>query len=522
MTRRSHPFSPFFCLASLVASLGAYGASPAAAQDSAVVQRLVQNAQMPRPAAAALVAKIDARLQADANEGGNAFNTDLRRDVHAALFGDGPPPRAEYNARLQATLGRMQQGMNVQVMERIFRRQNNAAVLCANEYGVTMGECDALLAGATLTPSALPYIPPDDGTELQAEMRRGRVNRRVAREVATGLRELMLGVPRNLRNDARGRAVISLMETCPGGSSDRESQVRAWHVGPTVGLARCIAYQVARRGGTDMAEAVLGFSPRAARAFLEWGAPGESGPVAQTNTAPPPPRMQPTMRQQPTPTGPQVTGMSAAEALRQQAQAQFRLRNYPAAVSAYEAAANLEGDHAPTFAGLGAAYAAMGNLNGAVRAFQRAVQLDQRNVGYFVMLGRALAQNNQRDAAVAALQQAMRIDRNNMTAREGLRALGGEPPPPPLPQTPPREAIIATMQPLRGALQGCAPSFTGHVVIRFGVTGSTGVVHEAVVEGVENEDESICMANVVQSARFPRFLQDELSISYPYELAPQE
>ncbi len=485
-----------------------------------MVQRLVQNGQMPRDTARALASRIDADLQADAANGGNAFDTDLRRAVHSAIFGAGAPPRNEYAARLQATLERMQSGMNVQVLAALFPRQRNGSVLCANTYGVTMGECDALVAAATLTPAALPYIPPDDGSELERELRSARVNRRVAREVARGLREAMLGVPRSLRNDDRGRGVLALMEACPGGSSDRESQMRAWHVGPTPGLARCIASAVGRRGGSDAAESLLGLSPRAARAFVEWG--GASAQAQVAVQAPPTMHQAPTMRQNPNHnTNVQVSGVSAAEALRQQARAQFRLRNYPAASGAYEAAAQIEPNHAGTFVGIGNARAAMGDMGGAVRAFQQAVQLEDTNSNYFVLLGRALAQNNQREAAVAALQQAMRLDRNNMTAREGLRALGGEAPAPPLPETPPREAIIATMQPLRGALEGCAPSFTGHVVLRFTVRGETGEVTGAVAEGVGNPDDGICMANVVQSLRFPRFTQEELSVAYPYELAAE-
>ena len=41
-------------------------------------------------------------------------------------------------------------------------------------------------------------------------------------------------------------------------------------------------------------------------------------------------------------------------------------------------------------------------------------------------------------------------------------------------------------------------------------------------EGVEDPNEAACMESVVQSARFPRFTREELTISYPFEIAPPE
>ena len=485
----------------------------ASAQDAAVVQRLVQNGQMPRDVARDLVNKVNRVLAEDAERGGEGFDSNLRREVHAALFGSGPPPRNEYHARLQATLERLSSGLNVELLTAFFPARRNAAVMCAHRYGVTIGECDALIAGATLTPSALPYLAPDDGSELLRDLRGSRVNVRTAREIVEKLRDTMLGVPRNLSRDARGRGLIRLLEQCPGGTDDRETQIRGWHVGPTTGLAQCIAGAVARQGGPEAAAALFGMRPDTARTFVEWGAPNAPPPIA---VAPPP-----TMRQPPPNNGraPQVNNMSAAEALRQQARAQFRLRNYSAALSAYEAAANLEPNHAGTWAGAGAARMSMGNFGGAVEAYQRAVSLDADNAGYFVALGRAFARNGQNEGAVAALQQAMRIDPQNQAAREGLRALGGEPPAPPLPESPPRSAILATMQPLQGAVQGCAPSFTGQVSFQITIRGETGEVTEVSSQGASNENDAACMESVLQSARFPRFTRSELSISYPFRLS---
>ncbi len=488
--------------------------SSASAQNESVVQRLVQYGQMSEREARALVSKIDRVLAADAERAGNRFDSDVRRAVHAALYGDGPPPQAEYYDRLHTVLDSLRGGLDEATLTGLFRPGRNAAVLCAHRYSVTMGDCDALLAAATRTPSPLPYLAPDDGRELERALRQRRIPRRIAREIVTKLRDTMLGVPRNLTRDQRGRGLLRLLEACPGGVPDREAQVRAWHVGPTPGLAQCIAGATANLGGAEAAVRLFGMSQRAADAFVGWG--GGHTEVAAT-PAPPPPRRQP--RRQPRQgRGPQVAQMSAAEALRQQARAQYRLRNYPAALSAYESAAQLEPDHAGTWAAIGATKLALRDYPGAVEAYQRAVALDEDNAGFFVALGRAFSMNGQRDAAIAALQQAMRIDRDNMAAREGLRALGGEPPPPPLPEVPERSAILAAMQPLRGALTGCAPSFSGRVSFTIKVLGETGEVIEVSSEGAANEDDAACMESVVQSARFPRFTRPELTINYPFVL----
>ncbi|HJL05127.1 MAG TPA: tetratricopeptide repeat protein [Polyangiaceae bacterium LLY-WYZ-15_(1-7)] len=519
MSRRPQRLS--FALA-LLTGLGFSAVAPASAQDAAVVRRLVQFGQMEEGDARDLVRKVDRVLAADAERGGDRFDTDLRRETHQALFGNGPPPRAEYYERIQAVKERLAGGLTSLTLPVHFQARPNASVLCAHAYGITIGECDALIAAATETPAALPYLPPDDGRALVGELRSGRVNRRVAREIASKLRDVMLGVPRNLTNDQRGRALLQLMEQCPGGTSDREAQVRAWHVGPTPGLARCIAGAIARRGGASMAQGLFELSPNAAQAFLSWGAPGASAQPTPP-TPPTPPRTRPPRNPPPRNSGsPQVSQMSAPEALRQQARAQFRLRNYPAALSAYEQASQLEPDHAGTWAGVGACKAAMRDYPGAITAYSQAVRLAPENDGYFVSLGRAYAQNGQREAAIGALQQAMRIDRNNMSAREGLRALGGEPPPPPLPEVPPRDAIIATMRPLEAGVAGCSPTFSGRVVFHLIITGETGEVTGVSSEGVEDPNEAACMESVVQSARFPRFTREELTISYPFEIAPPE
>ncbi len=386
-----------------------------------------------------------------------------------------------------------------------------------------MGECDALIAAATLTRTALPYLAPDDGRALEATLRGSRVNRRLAREIAEKLHATMLGVPQSLRNDADGRIMLQLLQACPGGSSDREAQIRSWHVGPTEGMAQCVAGAMTRHGGADTAARLFGMSPRAARAFIEYGVRSNPTPAVATNTAPPqndpprnttPPRADPPRNTR----TPQVTQMSSAQALRNQGAAFARGGLYPNAVASYQAALEAEPGNAPTLVALGGVKLAMRDFTGAIAAYQEAVQIDGNNDAYFVALGRALAQSNQREPAIAALQRAMEINYDNMDARHGLRALEGDAPPPPLPEVPERQQIQATMGPVRGAVQGCAPAFTGRVDFALTITGDTGEVLEVAATGEMTEDERYCMESVVQSARFPRFTRDTLEISYPIAL----
>ena len=505
-------------------ALALYTLNPASsfAQDSGVVQRLVAQGKMPQADARALVRKIDAQMADNARGGGDGYDT-LRQETNRALFGAQAGPganRAEYSQRLEQVVQRLRSGLDLSTLQVYFAAGRNAAVMCSNRWGVTIGECDALIAAATLTPVALPYLAPDDGSALESQLREARVNRRYAREIAGKVKETMLGVPAILTNDARGRKLIALLEACPGGTNDREQQIRAWHVGPAPGLVSCIAGALHARGGADAAREAFGLSARAARAFVEWGEP--VAPPPPVAVAPPP--LQNTRR--PDPSRPQVTASTDAQTLRRQGASLMRARQYAGAVQAYLAAVQADGSDAPTFAALGAAQMAARNPTGAVTALREATRLAPANGAYLIGLARAHVQSDERPEAIAALQAAVRLDYNNMEAREGLRALGGEVPDAPLPEHPSRDQIIAAMRPLQAGVAGCSPNFAGHVKFHVTIQGASGSVTAANLEevsGGEMDDMTQgCMESVMQSARFPRFTREAFEISYPYEIAPLE
>ena len=493
----------------------------ASAQDSAVVQRLVEQGQMSRDTARGVVRGVNGIMAANAQRGGDAYD-DLRQKVNRSLFGASAGPgqgRAEYEQRLGQVLARMRAGLDLPTLQVLFAGGRNSSVRCAHQWGITMGECDGLIAAATLTPVALPYLAPDDGRQLQSTLRSARVRSRLAREIATKLRAAMLGVPRSLANNADGRIRLQLLAECPGGANQREAQIRAWHIGPTEGMAQCIAVGLARRGGPATAVRLFDMSERAATAFVEWGVESSGAQIQAANTVVAPPVRTPPRRTGPQRT-PQVVQMTDVQALRNQGAAFARAGRMPNALTAYQAAVQQDPTDAPTLAALGAVQLALGDRAGAVASYEASVANDETNANVLVGFGRALAASGQNDRAIAALQQAMRLDYDNQDARMGLRALGGEAPLPPLPETPSRDAILSTMQPLQGAVQGCAPQFAGRVAFRITVVGATGEVLEISSEGEMSEDEKYCMESVVQSARFPRFTNENLNVTYPFVLSP--
>ncbi len=403
-------------LSALVAGIVIFfGPSPLAhAQARAVQSRLEEFGRMPTRDARHLVREISNELRANAREGGDRYDR-IRTSVGRAIL-DGPGSnREEYEQRLGQVLTRMQRGLDEQLLEALFQNRPNAAVLCATDFEVTILECDALIAAASRSRSPLPFTPADDGSALKTALREASVNRRQANEIADKLGEAMLGVPRILTRDQRGRGLLRLLESCPGGLSSREAQVRAWHVGPTVGMARCIATVLARRStasaARDRAQQFFGMSALAAQAFIGWGVPNAaSGGNASSSAAaatPPPRRAAP----------------SATELL-SQARAHFRAGRFRESAMAYQQVTRMDPTNSGAFAGLGSALLRGRQTRPAVGAYRQAVQLQPGNPNYHAFLGEALAASGDHDGAVAEYQAALAIQPNNFIASQGLSRVG--------------------------------------------------------------------------------------------------
>lgn len=548
-----------FCLTSFASAATAQ----AQEADARVVARLVEFGQMTHSDAGNLVALINSQLRANAARGGNDYDT-IRQSIGAALFpgpngGPGRTP-AEYQQRLQRVIGVLRAGLESHALEALFGARTNAAALCASTFGVTMNSCDALIAAAAQRRAAVPYSPPDDGHALLEAVEHSGASRDLAHAVVEGVRRAMLGVPATLTQDARGHALIELLEACPGGLSSRESQLRAWHVGPTEGMARCLVESLARTNrGPALIEALVGIfrlERPAAIALASWVVPPPAPPPAAPPAPPPPPAATAVPPPPPPPPANSNGPMSPAQ-LTQLAQQQAQAGRLPAARALYEQAIEANANYGPAYAGLGdlAIQAHDGRL--ALRSYQRALDLLPRTAppaiaaALFAGMGDAHAGLRAARDAEGAYRRALSIDGSNVRAQRGLASMGlappppapaapapgtmqsgtppAPPPPPPpaapaLPEVPSRDQVVATLRPLQPGVHGCFPNRTG--VIRFRIAaGNNGNIIDTTIAGgdfateVAGSPEAECAINVVKSAHFPAFSRAEgFTVEYPFSL----
>jgi hypothetical protein len=87
-----------------------------------------------------------------------------------------------------------------------------------------------------------------------------------------------------------------------------------------------------------------------------------------------------------------------------------------------------------------------------------------------------------------------------------------------LPEVLTREQVVAGFESAREAVLQCAGG--KHGIVTFTTTiANSGRVSRAVLEGVfQGSPEGSCMARAVRSARFPRFSQQTLNVTYPISL----
>ena len=91
-------------------------------------------------------------------------------------------------------------------------------------------------------------------------------------------------------------------------------------------------------------------------------------------------------------------------------------------------------------------------------------------------------------------------------------------PPPDLPATPDRDAVIAAMRAIQPLVSACAEERHGVATVEITV-GSSGRVRSALVTGdFAGTPEGSCVARAVRRARFPQFTQPTFEITYPFSL----
>lgn len=397
--------------------------SVARAQEAAVVADLTRIGRMTRPEARDIAGRVHARLVENGQRAGTQYDP-LRQALGTAMFGGPGSNRAEYDERLRQVIERLRQGLTRANLQALFGPGEGVALRCAELFGVPIAACDALSATASRERADLPYLAPDDGSALTTELTGAGVSAEDAREIVRALSTSLLSVPGSLDGSERGRGLAELLRACPGGLTARDSQVRAWHFGPTGDLARCIGRTAGRAGrrAPAMMQAVLGMSPQAAATFLRWS---HGQPIAAA--APPAPPAPP-----PAPRGP------SRDELLAQANTHYRAGRFAQAAQAYEQALLSDPGFAPAHQGLAVARLRAGDARGAADAYRAAARLDPRSAAIQVGLARALAQSGDREGAAAAYRMALSLEPGRADAQRELAALA-PPAPPPQPPPPQRE-----------------------------------------------------------------------------------
>lgn len=394
----------------LACSLG----SVARAQDAAVVADLTRYGRMSRQEARDVAARVHARMVENGRRGGTAYDP-MRQALGVALFGGPGSNRAEYDERLRQVLERLRQGLTPSNLNSFFAPGQGVALRCAELFAVPIAACDAMTAAVSRQRADLPYLGPDDGAALAAELASAGIPPADSREIVRALSEMLLSVPGSLDSSERGRGIAELLRACPGGLVDRDAQVRAWHLGATSDLARCIGRTAGRAGrrAPQMIERVVGMNAPAGVVFLRWT---HGQPIAA-----------------PAPRGPTRDEVLA------QATAHYRAGRFAEAAQAYQQAVTLDPGFAPAHQGLAVSRLRAGDARGAADAYRAAARLDPRSAAIQVGLARALAQAGDREGAVLAYRMALTLEPGRPDAQRELAALA-PPAPPPAPAPPPQPA----------------------------------------------------------------------------------
>ncbi|MEZ4256551.1 MAG: tetratricopeptide repeat protein [Polyangiales bacterium] len=370
--------------------------------DPAVVERLVQYGHMNQASARRIIELVNRGLIENAARGGFKYDR-VRERVGRTMFNGPGTTREEYQQRLRYVVGRMRSGLDVALLETLFPSARGSAVECVTDFPVTLPACDALLAAATKRSAALPYTPPDDGNALEQELSRAGASKKVAGDVTVALSSVMLEVGRTLDHDPRRQELLGLLAACPGAVKNREAQVRAWNLGPTVNMSRCIATELARRGGsaTIATQILFGMEKDAAQSFLLWGSPAMASQIAAASGGP---------------------GVSVDNVLKV-ARSHYQAGRFLQAAQAYEQAARMDPSSSRALAGVGSASLRGGDASKAVEALKAAVQLSPRNANLYAMLAEGYVAAGAFPQAANAYKQALAIDKNHAQAKSGFARL---------------------------------------------------------------------------------------------------
>ncbi len=190
------------------------------------------------------------------------------------------------------------------------------------------------------------------------------------------------------------------------------SKRRAWMAGAGVAAGLLLLLIIALASGDDEEPEQFGVAAPQQTRQTEQDPSSEGGAApseAHHAGEPPPARPEP--------------DLEAFERYRVEAREAYAAGDYHRAARAYEMATQMNPVHAGSFAGLGAAYLALGNVDEGLAAYQEAVRLAPTHSGFHAALGRAYRQAGHDDLALEAYGEALRLDRTNRAARQALREL---------------------------------------------------------------------------------------------------
>ncbi|MCA9582108.1 MAG: tetratricopeptide repeat protein, partial [Myxococcales bacterium] len=280
----------------------------------------------------------------------------------------------------------------------LFSKSKNPSLDCVTLLPLTMGACDAVASAVSGERGILPYAAPDNGSRLHKSLVDAGVPKGRAGTIVSALSRIMLGVPRSLGKDPRSQEIIRLMKVCPGALTSKEAQIRAWNMGPTEGMAQCLATTMVARGAeaSSSTQYLFGWQPTEANMFLAWGAPSPLGMEAAS-----------------------LFGAPVAKAL-QVGRRHYKAGHFDKAAAAYEHAVRADPSNWRALAGMGSSKLRSGDPRGAAEAFNAAVRFSPRNPSLYALLGDALADQGAFDQAMGSYRQALNLKPGHKHASASL------------------------------------------------------------------------------------------------------
>jgi len=392
--RRALPRSLWVGLAVLLLS----GPTFAAAQDAAVVKRLRNYGQLSKRDARAVVRDVEARLSANADRGGDKYDT-IRQAIGEMLFpGKGPGRTMEiYRSRHAQVILQLYRGLDEPALQGLFGPPG-AAKRCRRVLGMDGRDCATLVAAARLQPVAETAPAPSSQSKLSKYLTRARS--------ALGAGQLA----------AAEKAYVAITRIDPS------------HAMAFAGLGLARAKQGNLKGAIQAYETAVSLAPNLISLQVVLGrAYKRAGRKAQARASfeqalvldPGHAEAQRQLRK----LGGRMAPTTPSQKLRAKAQDQYRAGRYAKALASYQRAADKEPGYPGTYAGIGACHLQLGDPDAAVRAYQMATQLKPNGAGLHAALGRALSLQGQHMSARVAFRSALSIDPNNKSARIGLAKL---------------------------------------------------------------------------------------------------